>query len=356
MARNRARLGFTLIELLVVIAIIAILIGLLLPAVQKVREAAARTKCMNNLKQIGLGMNQFLTDNGYFPPGIGAVGDTEPTLRNNQRNINKTAPRTGMRFCSWHTWMLPFLDQKALFDKMPQTSNRNGYDPPLTSSNFFAAKNEVDQFICPSEGRNKTDFAGAGGERVITQYSGVTGPSTFMSDGFTPASEGMLYWRSKVRMDEVVDGASNTIIVGERPQSPANEWGWWHTTMDPDVVENWEMDVLCGAANSTIPSPPYFSTSGTNPSFSCPVVTGPLYIAIYKSPGPPAAGTLGGPGNYCDFNRFWSNHPGGAQFAFVDGSVKFMPYTAAKIMRALSTKAGSSVQNEGNLDWSLRPD
>src|SRR4051794_1323101 len=120
MARNPSRSGFTLVELLVVIAIIAILVGLLLPAVQKVREAAYRISCGNNLKQLGLALNQFENEKLCFPPGLGAVGDAAPATDAMGFYYYGPTKPANLRFASWQTWLLPYLDQKDMFDKMPQ--------------------------------------------------------------------------------------------------------------------------------------------------------------------------------------------------------------------------------------------
>src|SRR5215204_4070354 len=113
-----ARRGFTLIELLVVIAIIAILIGLLLPAVQKVREAANRMKCSNNLKQLGLGLHNYQTTNGYFPPGAVTSSTAAGPTRLRQK-LGITTPSNH----SWSVFLLPYIEQDNLAKQYDYNAN-----------------------------------------------------------------------------------------------------------------------------------------------------------------------------------------------------------------------------------------
>src|SRR5438046_761770 len=124
--RNPQRAAFTLIELLVVLAILAILVGLLLPAVQKVREAAARTQCANNLKQLGLACHNYHAANGTLPPGYAATA-----------NYPDTAPGWG-----WAAFLLPYLEQDALY-------RRIDFRQPVQSQAVI--QNMVKGFICPSD-------------------------------------------------------------------------------------------------------------------------------------------------------------------------------------------------------------
>jgi prepilin-type N-terminal cleavage/methylation domain-containing protein/prepilin-type processing-associated H-X9-DG protein len=336
--RPARRSAFTLIELLVVIAIIAILIGLLLPAIQRVREAAARTKCQNNLKQLGLGLHNFHDVYNVFPPGLGALADKYQVPTGGYPNpfsapeaIPSTQSPTFNRYASWCTWVLPFVEQDNLFKSMRQTSH------PLTPAPL-----PLPVFTCPSDARIDLiyDSGAAGGNRPVTLYAGVSGLAN--NNGRWPNCNGVLYLRSKVKLTDIADGTSTTLVIGERPPTPDLDWGWWDTATQPNGSETfdfWDMDVVMGMQERGPmgPSGPGHTTSQTSPSFACPTV------ATYMDAGPPAVST-GQPyltkSNFCDFYHYWSNHTGGAYFAFGDGSVRFMPYTAAPIMPKLATRAG----------------
>ena len=327
MSAMRLRRAFTLIELLVVIAIIGVLVGLLLPAVQKVREAAQRVKCQNNLKQIGLALHTFHDAYKVLPPGLGALGDRQAMTTQELSAYATTVP-PNLRYASWITWLLPFVEQGALFQSVRQTTNPGGPPgPPLGL------------FLCPSDARLFTVFDL--GQRPTAFYAGVAG--TALNNGRWPLNDGVFYNRSKTALLDVADGTSNTLAVGERPPTPDLDWGWWDTATEPSRAF-WDMDAVVGVRERWLgpsgPQHPY--TNGYAAGDPCPVV------ANYHPPGPPAVPPVNGqsymtPSNFCDFYHFWSNHPGGAFFAFADGSVRFLPYAADAVLPALATRAGGEV-------------
>jgi prepilin-type N-terminal cleavage/methylation domain-containing protein/prepilin-type processing-associated H-X9-DG protein len=335
MNRARDRIGFTLIELLVVIAIIAVLIGLLLPAVQKVREAAQRTKCQNNLKQLGLGCHAFHDAYNILPPGLGSVKDA--TVMTTDYHSAYLPPTPPQRYASWCTWILPFIEQTPMFQNMRQTNatvngtiNPTNYGLPLSL------------FGCPSDPRLDLIYEqGEGGGRPVTMYAAVAG--TGLNNNPWPINDGVIYNRSKTRLTDIQDGASNTLMLCERPPTPDLDWGWWDTAHCPngpgrnEGFAYWDMDVLVGVRERwNGPSGPAHPTqNGFDPGPACPVVSN------YSPPGPPATvGNTGTISNFCDFYKPWSNHNGGAYFVFGDGSVRFLPYSADPIMPALATRAG----------------
>jgi prepilin-type N-terminal cleavage/methylation domain-containing protein len=313
------RRAFTLIELLVVIAIIAILIGLLLPAVQKVREAAARTTCQNNLKQIGLALHAFHDANQVLPPGLGAVHDQRvispwnycPNCnRDMNSDPNPTSP-PGLQFASWHTHLLPFVEQAPLAERM--RPNTLGLGAP------------VRLYSCPSDPSAGRQFSGNGyAGHLTTGYVGVAGVDGSFAE--FPLMHGTLFWRSKVRLTDITDGQSNTVVVGERPATPDGWWGWWDSSRNPAQV--WDQDVVSGVHNTYS----FFGVADGYGGAACPA--GPA-AGVYRAPA--------GRPNFCDFDHFWSHHPGGAYFARADGSVTLFPYTARLTLERMSTRAGGEV-------------
>ncbi|HXG09398.1 MAG TPA: DUF1559 domain-containing protein [Gemmataceae bacterium] len=299
----QSRHGFTLIELLVVIAIIGVLVALLLPAVQKVREAANRTTCTNNLRQIGIALHNYHDQFLHFP-----------YTTNSQFNSDRT---------TWLAHLFPFLEQPFTPAAMapPNPGVRNVAVPTTFSAQIL---------VCPSDGRRNT-INGDG----VTNYVAVTVPNTDHWDTWNWSTEGVFVRKTRYRdgtarqdMDfnwpatrimMITDGTSNTVMVGERPPVIDQNWGVWSfATLSSSL----------GIANRLFA----FSTdqSGT----LCPV--GPQY---FQPPNPNFTR-----GSRCDLHHFWSEHAGGGHWCFADGSVRFLTYRAGPVvLPQLGTRAGGEV-------------
>jgi prepilin-type N-terminal cleavage/methylation domain-containing protein/prepilin-type processing-associated H-X9-DG protein len=289
--RASPRRGFTLVELLVVIAIIGVLTALILPAVQKIRAAAARTECSNHLRQIGLAAHHYHDQARQLPSGTYFQRGKSP-----------------YRLSSWMTHLLPFIEQEALWQRTLQAYrlDRNFlHNPP-----HVGLATLVPLFACPSDDRAwQIQYAPRDNVNVaLTSYLGVIGKDLTTNDG-------VLYRDSKIRFSDITDGTSNTLLAGERPPSADFQFGWWYAGAGQRFT---------GSADMVL---------GVEEQNKFPIVKGGCPPGSYKF----APGTIG---NQCDMFHFWSLHSGGAHFLFADGSVHFLAYSAAPIMPALASRAG----------------
>ncbi|MHB8897545.1 MAG: DUF1559 domain-containing protein [Thermoguttaceae bacterium] len=271
MSPRRLPRGFTLVELLVVIAIIGILIALLLPAVQAAREAARRMQCANHLKQLGLAMHNYHASLNRFPPGFmvrGYVGNTTPGG------------------WAWGVFLMPYIEQSSLRDTLSTTKytlEQVINDPALLPM----LQTDLPVFRCPSSpiGPLRTHQGAPNPKVASANYTCCRGFFSYTgTTHLTKQNNGVFYGESATRIQDVLDGTSNTFALGERTAFGANlqkdaSWPSW-----------------CGPGGSGAMNT---ISSAVSENVNHPTNTG----------------------------AFSSQHPGGAMFCFVDGSVRFISET-----------------------------
>ncbi len=294
------RHGFTLIELLVVIAIIAVLVSLLLPAVQNAREAARRTQCRNNLRQIGVALHNYHSSHNVFPPGY-VSGAAWPATTNGW---------------SWCAQLLPDLDQLPLYEQI------NFQLPVENAANQAVVSVTLPVFLCPTDqlGGGAFPITDATGNVVIPaaapmSYAATVGNDSSEADGLT--GNGTFYRNSRTRIADIIDGTSQTVLVGDRAWGFSN--GTWAGAPNNGLVRAGQFNPWTFA---TANSPVFFLVHNN-------------YINILTD----------SDGGLDDFSSF---HTGGVQLLVADGSVRFIANITSdgplrKAFWAMGTRAGREV-------------
>jgi prepilin-type N-terminal cleavage/methylation domain-containing protein/prepilin-type processing-associated H-X9-DG protein len=340
---RHAHRGFTLVELLVVIAIIAVLVGLLLPAIQKVREAANRSRCQNNLKQIGLALHNF-------------------SLANDEKLPRNSYPVTGTALYGWPVEILPYIEQDNLYQQFDRSA---AWYAPI---NQLASSTAVSTFQCPSAdmGRDgfeytrypssapRAYFPGDGPPSTWSprnagtwDYGNVTGIGAGLNNSLAePAGDRTgIIQTSQASFAQITDGTSSTLLMVECANKPQlwQKRRWVKLVGDPDrqgvntsqdagQVEIW---VTGGTWASNLKG---FTLDGAE--YSGKTGDDVLNSSIYKGPCPM---------NCSNDNEAYSFHIGGCNFLFGDASVRFLGEDLPlETLARLSTRSGGEIISESN--------
>jgi prepilin-type N-terminal cleavage/methylation domain-containing protein/prepilin-type processing-associated H-X9-DG protein len=329
-SRRPFRVAFTLIEVLVVIAIIAVLIGLLLPAVQKVREAAARMKCQNNLKQIGLALQTYHDANLRFPVGTALVGFPEGTP---PAAIPVARLSTGPYRPGLFAAILPYLEQGNLHNQLAMDQAID------VEPNRSVGQTQIAMYRCPSNrqvyGPQKAPHSLPLTDRTlqfaVIDYTGLNGSARLWTNA--PASSqlqdrGGFAERQNLRITDFTDGTSSTIDVTECLKFGRGVWIHGRPHYNNAAFQVNTLRGFNGAANG-------FEPDGR---FGCAASSG--YTSPCALGGGPGAGVAGQWG-------ISSDHPSGANALFVDGSVRFLTEaTSPQTLTALATRDGGEVVSD----------
>ena len=302
---HRTKEGFTLVELLVVIAIIGILIGMLLPAVQAVREAARRIQCGNQVRQLSLAMLNYESAHMHLPPGIQTADNA----------FGQARSESGL---NWYVIVFPFVEQEPLFDDVSEITDN--LTNPNAAFNDPVATTVIPSIICPScpmEDRN-TVRPDSGDNAGKANYIGVWGievngnsdwndlaadPNTYDASVYS----GLLFLDSEVEIGEITDGTSNTFIIAERDGAPISDGR-------TRAAATWCANRRAQWCNQCLG----------------PISQQQAYVINTVEDSNPA-----------QWNAVSSQHTGGANFGRADGSVEFVADTiSGDVYEALGTKSG----------------
>jgi prepilin-type N-terminal cleavage/methylation domain-containing protein/prepilin-type processing-associated H-X9-DG protein len=323
--QRRVRLGLTLVELLVVVAVIGVLVALLLPAIQSAREASRRTACANNLRQLGIAATAHVDAKKHFPPGI------------EQWYFNSAVSHRGIPL---FVFLLPHLEEAAIVADWDYIDPINNVNQGIASRTAAV----LPLLICPSDQipQNPVVFSGREWHYALTSYGGNGGSRSY----FPPRStaDGIFHTTGEasepeqdqepVSPREVTDGLSKTLLFGERTHFDPNyltfnaagwgetlsEWGWWGASTSRKMIGHVTMSAAA-PVNYQLP----FNFEG-------------------RSGQSPEANSFAAFQNYVEIRlcAFGSNHPGGANFVFADGSLQFLrSETDLGAFRAMSTRASA---------------
>jgi len=348
---KRAKKGFTLIELLVVIAIIAVLVALLLPAVQQAREAARRSSCKNNLKQIGLALHNYHEQANTFPPGWCGVGDG-----NQATHQIDAPPAPNITEASAYSWVVPILGN---FEAGSLGRKMNVKGPHREAVNDAQVQSILTPLRCPSDVGDSQIPNSKGRPQGTSNYPGSFGVGIPENVAATDPRrcQGLFGPNTRVRIRDIKDGTTNVIAVGERRLTRVSDQigvnpATTMLTADGIVVDTggptghstptfWSgTDGLAGAGGNQYAVAEMVATTTTGNAWTLPSagnITGVATFRINKTaPNHMAGGqTAAGvaivndrplAGDFIDLNTigFSSWHVGGAQFLLADGSVRFI--------------------------------